>query len=128
MIQRFSSSRSEGVLLSGDCRMDSPGFSAIKGTNSLMDHESKTIISMKHGDKHQVSKLTYLWRIDLVVVHVSLVQVNLKSILLETHLFKKLLSGLLDQGIPVKEVITDAHPQIISAMSKYRHENLFHIY
>ena len=54
MIQRFSSS--EGVILSGDCRMDSPGFSAIKGTYSLMDHESKTIISMKHGDKCQVSK------------------------------------------------------------------------
>ena len=30
-----------------------PGFSAGKGTYSLMDHDSKVIISMKHG---QVSK------------------------------------------------------------------------
>ena len=55
IVQRFS--RSDGVILSGDCRMDSPGFSAIKGAYSLMDHESKTITSMKHGDKRQVRSL-----------------------------------------------------------------------
>ena len=32
VIERFR--RSEGVVLSGDCRMDSPGFSAVKGTYS----------------------------------------------------------------------------------------------
>ena len=43
------------VILCGDCRMDSPGFSATKGTYSFMDYESKMIVTMAHGDKRQVS-------------------------------------------------------------------------
>ena len=46
---------SEEVILSGDCRMDSPGFSAVKGTYSFMDHTTGMILSMEHGDKWQVS-------------------------------------------------------------------------
>ena len=113
LIQKYS--RSDGVILSGDCRMDSPGFSAVKGTYSLMDHDS---ISMKHGDKRQVSKNATCANLENYFGGQYLFQVNLKSTLLETHLFKKVLGGLLDQGVPVKEVITDAHPQIISVMSK----------
>ena len=45
-------------------------------------------------------------------------QVNLKSTNLETHLFKKVLNGLLQFGIPVKEIVTDANSQIISVMSE----------
>ena len=45
---------STGVILSGDCRMDSPGFSAVKGTYSLMDHDTGVILAMEHGDKRQV--------------------------------------------------------------------------
>ena len=52
MIHRFSVS--EGIVVSGDCRMDSPGFSAVKGTYTLMDHETGTLLSMEHGDKRQV--------------------------------------------------------------------------
>ena len=45
-------------------------------------------------------------------------QGNLKSTNLETHLFKKVLNGLLQFGIPVKEIVTDANSQIISVMSE----------
>ena len=50
---------SSAVILSGDCRMDSPGFFATKGTYSFMDYESNMIIAMAHGDKRQVRKYTY---------------------------------------------------------------------
>ena len=46
--------KNKAVVLSGDCRMDSPGFSATKGTYSFMDIESEKVISMEHGDKRQV--------------------------------------------------------------------------
>ena len=45
-------------------------------------------------------------------------QVDLKSTNLETHLFKKVLSGLISRGVPVKEVVTDANVQVISVMSE----------
>ena len=41
---------SEGIIVCGDCRMDSPGFSAVKGTYSLMDHDTGVLLSMEHGD------------------------------------------------------------------------------
>ena len=47
-------------------------------------------------------------------------QVNVKSTNLETHLFKKVLSRLTDLGIPVKEIVTDANPQIISVLSEFK--------
>ena len=43
---------SSTVILCGDCRMDSPGFSAIY---SFMDCDSNIIVTMAHGDKHQLS-------------------------------------------------------------------------
>ena len=58
VIERFRSC--EGVLLSRDCRMDSPGFSTVKGTYSLMDDDSGTIISIEHGDKRQVNITSYI--------------------------------------------------------------------
>ena len=45
----------EGIIVSGDCQMDSPGFSAIKGTNTLMDHDTGVLLSMEHGDKQQLN-------------------------------------------------------------------------
>lgn len=44
----------DSVVVSGDCRMDSPGFSAVKGTYTLMNDETGTLISMQHEDKRQV--------------------------------------------------------------------------
>ena len=43
---------------------------------------------------------------------------NLKSTNIESHLFVKLLKFLIDAGVLVKEICTDANTQIISVMSK----------
>ena len=45
---------SEGIIVCGDCRMDSPGYSAVKVTYSLMDHDLGVLLSMEHRDKRQV--------------------------------------------------------------------------
>ena len=50
--------KQDGVVLSGDARMDSPGFSATKATYSFMEEQgSHRVISMEHGDKRQVRML-----------------------------------------------------------------------
>lgn len=44
---------------------------------------------------------------------------NLKSTNLEPHLFKKVVDSLLERGVSVKEIVTDANNQIISILSKF---------
>lgn len=39
----------------GDGRADSPGFSALKGTYTLMDYESKKLLTMEYGNKRKVN-------------------------------------------------------------------------
>ncbi len=43
------------IVVCGDARMDSPGFSAKKGAYTLMDYNSKKIFTMEFGDKREVS-------------------------------------------------------------------------
>ncbi len=45
---------SSNVVACGDGRMDSPGYSATKGTYALMDFESKNLLTMECGDKREV--------------------------------------------------------------------------
>ena len=42
------------LVVCGDARMDSPGFSTTKATYSLMKHDSGVVLHMEHGDKRQV--------------------------------------------------------------------------
>ena len=53
LMEKFKAS--EEVILSGDCGIDSPGFSAVIGTYSFMDHTTGIILSMEHGHKWQIS-------------------------------------------------------------------------
>ena len=46
--------KSSDVVLCGDARMDSPGFSATKGAYTLMDYETKQLLTMEFGDKREV--------------------------------------------------------------------------
>lgn len=48
------------IVLCGDARMDSPGFSATKGAYTLMDYNSKKIFTMEFGDKREVNARTIL--------------------------------------------------------------------
>lgn len=96
--------------------MDSPGFSAVKGTYTLMNHETGTLISMQHGDKRQVRYTICLY---CYIIAQLLLQVNLKSTNLESHLFKKVLDSVLDRDVSITEVVTDANNQIISIMSMF---------
>ena len=43
------------IVLCGDARMDSPGFSAAKGAYTMMDYNTKKIFTMEFGDKREVS-------------------------------------------------------------------------
>ena len=66
----------------------------------------------------RVCVITSSCRDYLIIRYGISMQVNLKSTNLETHLFKKVLSGLISRGVPVKEVVTDANVQVISVMSE----------
>ena len=93
------------VTICSDGGMDSPGFSASKGTYTLMDYESKKLLTMECGDKREV---------------------NLKSTQLEVHLFMKCMHWILGKldGL-VDEVCTDAHTSILSLMSKWQMQIYF---
>ena len=89
--------REQEIIVAGDGRNDSPGHSAKYCTYTSMEYQSKEIVDIITVDKREV---------------------DLKSPNLEVRGFCKLLRLLLDAGIQVKEVITDAHVQVTSAMSK----------
>ena len=42
------------VVICGDCQLDSPGWSATKGTYTFMDYNCKKIINIEFGDKREV--------------------------------------------------------------------------
>ena len=43
--------RGEKIIICGDGRMDSPGFSATKGSYTMMDYASKKLLTIECGDK-----------------------------------------------------------------------------
>ena len=52
------------LVLCGDARIDSPGYSATKATYSFMEHDSNVVLHMEHGDKREVSGvhiILFLW-------------------------------------------------------------------
>lgn len=49
-----SMSHQDEVIICGDCQLDSPGWSATKGTYTFMDHQSKKIVTIQFGDKREV--------------------------------------------------------------------------
>ena len=63
------------IILCGDGRMDSPGFSATKGSYTMMDYKSKKLVSMEIGDKERFVELLcgllYIFKISKGVQSVS---------------------------------------------------------
>uniref|UniRef100_A0A8C5FP91 THAP-type domain-containing protein n=1 Tax=Gadus morhua TaxID=8049 RepID=A0A8C5FP91_GADMO len=95
MLQQLSEERK--VILGGDGRMDSPGHSAQYCTYTVMDEKTRAIVALEVVDKRETDR---------------------KSAIMEKKGFEKAMDSLLEADVPVKEVCTDAHPQIGSLMSK----------
>ncbi|XP_035671511.1 uncharacterized protein LOC118412627 [Branchiostoma floridae] len=85
----------EEVVLLGDGRMDSPGYCAQYCTYTVMDNESKSIVTVEVVDKRETDR---------------------KSTVMEKAGFQRAMDDLLNRRVPVKEVCTDAHVQIGSLM------------
>ena len=86
--------RPEGVSISSDARMDSPGFSAQYCTSSFMENNSKKIVHLEVVDVREAAG---------------------KSTNMEKIGFQRGVSYL-DGIIKVQQVVTDAHPQILPLM------------
>ena len=89
-----------GLVLGGDGRCDSPGYSAMYCSYTWMDLSTNKILLIDIVDKREVA---------------------LKSANMEKLGFERSLKELLSQlpAHTVKEVVTDAHVQIRALMSKY---------
>ncbi|XP_035679337.1 uncharacterized protein LOC118417746 [Branchiostoma floridae] len=99
----------EEVILLGDGRMDSPGHCAQYCTYTALDNESRSIVAIEVVDKRETDR---------------------NSSVMEKDGFKKAMDDLLDKGVPITEVCTDAHPQISSLMRPdkgvYGKKGIFH--
>lgn len=76
--------------------MDSPGHSAKYCTYTVMNQDDKNILAMEIVDKREC---------------------QLKSGTMEAEGFRRSVRSLQEQGVVLKEIVTDAHPQISSIMS-----------
>ena len=86
------------VDYTGDGRMDSPGHCAQYCSYTFMEYETKTILCIITMDKRVTEK---------------------KSTHLEKACFLKGINMLIDSGLHIVEVVTDAHVQVASVMSKF---------
>lgn len=85
------------IIIVGDGRMDSPGHCAQYCSYTVMENDTKKILSILTLDKRETGK---------------------KSTNLEVKGFKRSLEEL-GQKVKVVEVVTDAHLQIGALMSKF---------
>lgn len=88
---------SKEVVVIGDGRMDSPGHTAQFCTYTLMEYESKMILSTVVIDKRET---------------------QLKSPNMEREGLVRALAEVQSMGLVVKELITDGHTSIAKMMSK----------
>lgn len=77
--------------------MDSPGCSAKYCTYTVMNQDDKKMLAMEIIDKREC---------------------QLKSGLMEAEGFRRSIASLQEDGVILQEIVTDAHPQIASIMSK----------
>lgn len=82
--------------------MDSPGHSVQYCSYTFMEYTTKKILCIITMDKRTT---------------------DLKSTNLEKSCFVKGLQFLLNRGLKVVEVVTDAHVQVASIMSKFHSNN-----
>ncbi|XP_052285951.1 uncharacterized protein LOC127881841 [Dreissena polymorpha] len=98
--------RAVSIVVSGDGRMDSPGYCAKYCTYTVMNQEDKKILALEVVDKRET---------------------DLKSGLMEAKGFAKAMATLQADGIELKEIVTDAHPKI-SAIMRKSYPKIWHSY
>ena len=76
--------------------MDSPGHSAKYCTYTVMNQADKRILALEVIDKRET---------------------QLKSGMMEAEGFRRAVAALHEEGLVVKEIVTDAYPQISAIMS-----------
>ncbi|XP_077869193.1 uncharacterized protein LOC102806063 [Saccoglossus kowalevskii] len=89
--------KDQEVIIAGDGRMDSPGYNAQFCTYTVMEYETLDIVAVIIIDKRET---------------------ELKSTNMEKEAFKRAMDFLKEKGIKVKEVISDAHPQVTAFMKR----------
>ena len=89
----LSEYKDKSLVLCGDGRCDSPGKSAKYCTYSLMDSEINKILHVETIDKREV---------------------NLKSPNMEREAFKRSMEHLINRGIKIVVVVTDASTSVKS--------------
>ncbi|KAL5011556.1 hypothetical protein ScPMuIL_010107 [Solemya velum] len=85
------------MIVAGDGRMDSPGFSAQYCSYTATDNSSKNILTVRTVDKRET---------------------QLKSTTVEKEGFQRVMKELKDKQVKVTEVVTDAHISIGALMKK----------
>uniref|UniRef100_A0A8C6UAK9 Uncharacterized protein n=1 Tax=Neogobius melanostomus TaxID=47308 RepID=A0A8C6UAK9_9GOBI len=90
------------LVVLGDGRMDSPGFSAAYCTYTVMENDSKEIIYMHTEEKRKRGR---------------------NSVIMEKEAFIISLDSLLNDLKNLKEVCTDAHPQISVLFKKGKYKD-----
>ena len=85
------------MLILGDGRNDSPGFSAMYCTYTLMDHDTREIVLMVIMDKRETGG---------------------NSPVMEREALHKALLLCKEKDIPVVELVTDGNSSVAALMSK----------
>lgn len=85
------------IVVAGDGRMDSPGHSAQYCTYTLLEYQSKDIVSMEIIDKRMT---------------------GLKSTSMEKEGLKRAIASVIENGITVGELVTDASTTISAWLRK----------
>ncbi|XP_069109329.1 uncharacterized protein [Argopecten irradians] len=97
MRETINKYKGKELVVAGDARNDSPGHTAMYCTYTFIEYETKDIVSSIVIDKRMT---------------------NLKSINMEKEGMLRAMKSLLDEGVLIKEVCTDAHTQIASMLKK----------
>ncbi|XP_071482700.1 uncharacterized protein [Diadema antillarum] len=92
------------VVVCGDARNDSPGFSAQYCTYTTLDHSTKSILDVQFVDKRETGD---------------------KSPNMETLALVRAIEMVSSKGVKIAEVITDAHP-VITALLKREYPEILH--
>ena len=86
------------MFILGDGRNDSPGFSAMYCTYTLMDHDTKEIVYMVNVDKRETGG---------------------NSPAMEREALRTALKACKENEIPVVELVTDGNICVAAMMSKF---------